>query len=58
MNERPTVPCKWCETPTVFLGTGLCDQCWLLDRNIRARPDVAKKILAHYVEQRAQQKQK
>ena len=24
----PTVPCRFCEKPTMFLGTAMCDPCW------------------------------
>jgi hypothetical protein len=29
-GKRNEVPCKVCDAPTTFTGTGLCDPCWAL----------------------------
>jgi hypothetical protein len=32
-NEKKT-PCKICGTPTVMIGTRLCDNCWELEKSM------------------------
>ena len=34
MVELKTVPCKICEEPTSYTGTGLCDYCWHLEKGM------------------------
>lgn len=45
LKAQPTVPCKWCGTPTPMLGTKMCDGCWELDRRIERQPALARRIL-------------
>lgn len=33
-DDRPTVPCAICGTPTPMLGTKRCDPCWELESRI------------------------
>ena len=40
-----TVPCIYCGQPTPMLATRLCNNCWELDRRMRADPALARKIL-------------
>lgn len=32
MND--TTPCGICQTPTTYLGTGLCDNCWEIEHRL------------------------
>lgn len=45
-DDRPTVNCRICGTPTPMLGTERCDRCWELERRIRFDPEIARRILA------------
>ncbi len=46
LDKRPTVPCKWCGTPTTMLGTKECDADWELRTRIERDPQMARKMLA------------
>lgn len=46
MDDRPTIPCEICKTPTPMLGTKLCDTCWALESQLRDRSK-ADKVLEH-----------
>ncbi len=40
------VPCKWCDTPTLLLGTQECDSCWELRRRLDAAdPGLVRRML-------------
>lgn len=43
--EKPTVPCRWCKTPTTMTGTEMCDPCWGLKNGIEHNPVVARRML-------------
>jgi hypothetical protein len=47
-DDRPTVPCELCNTPTPMLGTKRCDRCWELEGRIHGDPELARRILAKY----------
>lgn len=34
-TETETVPCKFCDEPTPYKGTQMCNGCWQVERNIR-----------------------
>lgn len=40
-----TVPCKWCHTPTLMVGTGECDACWELRTRIEHKYGIASKMI-------------
>lgn len=44
INEK-TVDCKWCGTPTLMLGTKMCDRCWELQTRIESNLDLAKRMI-------------
>lgn len=33
-KDPKQVLCLYCDTPTIFLGTGLCDNCWEVVRRL------------------------
>ncbi len=44
-KSKVTVPCRYCETPTPYSGTGMCDRCWELEHRISTDPEIAARIL-------------
>lgn len=49
--KSETVPCTYCQKPTLMLGTRLCDVHWELQRRIRSDPQVARQILGQIEKQ-------
>jgi len=47
LHLQEPVPCRLCRTPTLMLGTKLCDRCWELETRIRQDPQLAQSILAN-----------
>ena len=41
VDEKDTVPCKWCETPTLMTHTKQCDECWELATAMRVAMEQA-----------------
>jgi len=44
-SEDDYTACRWCRTPTRFLGARQCDGCWELSTRISHQPDLARRIL-------------
>jgi hypothetical protein len=44
-DDRKTVPCAICTTPTPMTGTRRCDRCWELEGRIERNPTIAREIL-------------
>jgi len=40
-----SVNCKWCNIPTRMTGTHMCDPCYTLWTQLRAKPRLAAKML-------------
>jgi hypothetical protein len=45
IDTKEVVPCMWCATPTPYLATKHCNNCWELYWNIKYNPEVAKQML-------------
>ena len=44
MNNK-TVPCVYCRSKTVNLGTKMCNKCWELEHSIESNPELAAQII-------------